>query len=549
MEKSSSIFDRNYDLFMERFPKMALLLSPSHYRPFAAEALAPIELSGIDILYFYGIGKGEGYFSVKNWLHQKSNRRLIFLSDDFSQFLQIEEAHEILLDPQVVCEAPQEIDALAERFPFSFVEMVCLPSLKTKKFQSLRLQLLRKTTLSYAIHLDRLHGYQPFTNFIQNLKQIPHSFYANGLKGCFSGIPAVVCGAGPSLQKAIPYLKELEEKALLIAGGSTLAALSSQGVTPHFGMAIDPNLEEFRRLKNSFAFEVPFLYSTRVFPAVFQTCNGPFGYMRSGIGGLLELWIEEELGLADPLLGTHLSSESISVTAICLAWAEFLGCNPIVLSGVDLAYTNNKHYAEGVDRGEELELIAGLKKNTADKIIKKKDRKGRPVFTAVRWLMESSSISHFAKMHPEVTFINTTDGGIEIPEIAYEPLEKVAAEWARMDLRKKVRDAIFRSNMPIGSEEIIKNKLEELSSSLGRVISHLEVLVKKKSPLDEMELADEMAYSYLFYDIEMLLEKELDSVFPAWPDRDLTARSIEKWRRFLELAKKYQLVFLGLTLF
>lgn len=544
MEKSLSTFDRNYDLFMERFPKMALLLSMSDAPLLASEDQSPVELSNIDILYFYGIGRGEGYFLVRNWLHQRPNRRLIFLSDDFSRFLQIEEAYEILLDPQVVFELPSEIDMLAERFPFARVEMLSLPSLKTKKFQSLRLQLLRKTTLSHALHLDRLHGYQPFTNFIQNLKRLPNSFYANGLKGRFAGVPAIVCGAGPSLQKAIPHLKEMEQKALVIAGGSTLAALSSQGVIPHFGMAIDPNLEEFRRLKNSFAFEMPFLYSTRVFPAVFQTCNGPFGYMRSGIGGLLELWIEEELGITDPLLGTHLSSESISVTTICLAWAQFLGCNPIVLSGVDLAYTDKKHYAAGVDRGEEVEFTTD-KKNAADRIIKKKDRMGRPIFTAVRWLMESASISHFAKMHPEVRFVNATEGGIEIAKIGYEPLESVAANWSREDLRSRIREEIFRSKMPLESGEIIESRLKELKLSLDRVIAHLEVLVTKKSPLDEMELVDEIAYSYLFYDIEPLLEKELDPIFPIWPVRDLVAYSAEKWRRFLELAKKYNSVFLS----
>jgi len=537
MEKNLSIFDSNYALLMERFPKLALLLSCSNTQTLVEEPLLPIQLEGIDLLYVYGIGTGEIYFLVKSWLHEKPKRRLIFLSEDFSHFLQMASAEEILSDPQVVLDLPSEIEALAEKFPCSRIEVICLPSLKTKKFHSLRLQLLRKTTLSHALHIDRLHGYQPFLNFIQNLKQLPSSFYANRLKGRFAQMPAVVCGAGPSLQKAIPHLKKLENKALLIAGGSTLAALSSQGISPHFGLAIDPNLEEFRRLKNSFAFETPLLYSTRVFPQVFQTCNGPFGYMRSGIGGLLELWIEEELGLQDPLLGEHLSAESISVTTICLAWAQFLGCNPIVLSGVDLAYTDKKHYASGVDRGEDIEFHNNLKKAAADKLMKRKDRQGKSIFTAVRWLMESASISHFAQMHKEVTFINATEGGIEIKKIDYEPLETIEKRWEEQNLRGKVIEEILQAKMPLESETIIKNKMEELSLSLDRLIAHLEILSAKKSPLDELELEEEIAYSYLFYDIHALLEKEIDAALT-----DSSMRSLEKWRLFLQLAKKYKLV-------
>jgi hypothetical protein len=537
MERNLSIFERNYDLFMEKFPKLALLLSISDALPPQEETLPLISLKEIDLLYFYGIGRGEPYFAVKDWLHEKKERRLIILSDDFSDFLQTERAEEILLDPQVLLDLPSEIDALAQQFPLSRIEMLSLPSKRSKKFHALRLQLLRKTTLSHALHIDRLHGDQPFINFIKNLKQLPLSFYANGLKGRFANIPAVVCGAGPSLQEAMPHLKKLEEKALLIAGGSTLAALSAGGVVPHFGMAIDPNLEELRRLKNSFAFEVPLLYSTRLFPDVFQTCNGPFGYMRSGIGGLLELWIEEALGLSDPLLGEHLSPESLSVTTICVAFAQFLGCNPIVLSGVDLAYTDRKHYALGVSNDESIEWDA---LDASDRMIKRKDRRGKPIFTAVRWVMESSSLSYFAKMHPEVRFINATEGGIEIKRMKYQPLEQIEKKLPMQDLRAKVQKAVFQSPMPVNSSKIIDEKIKELFASLHRLVAHLEVLAKRESPLDELELVEEMAYSYLFYDVHQLLEKEIH-LFPFFP-KDRQARSQEKWRRFLHLAKKHAAV-------
>ena len=62
-------------------------------------------------------------------------------------------------------------------------------------------------------------------------------------------------------------------------------------------MALDPNPEEFDRLRASSAFEVPLLFASRLRPDVFLTCNGPIGYLKSDTGGLFETWMEERLSI------------------------------------------------------------------------------------------------------------------------------------------------------------------------------------------------------------------------------------------------------------
>lgn len=517
------------DLLMQRFPKLGLLTPPFSIQGMAEE-LFPTDLEKVEVLYVYGIGEGAAYKQLKEWLWKKPERKLIFLEDDLrwiASFLRTEGAKELLKDERVFIEFLEQTESLAQRWPVRHVEIIPLPSRKGRRFWKLREELLRKTALSFALHIDRLHGYQPFENFLRNVRRLPESFYANGLKGGFSNVPAIVCGAGPSLDKAISDLAKAKERALLIAGGSTVAALSSEGIMPHFAMAIDPNLEEYRRFRNSFAFDVPLLYSTRLFPGVFQTCNGPFGYMRSGIGGAPELWIEEELGLSDPLLGEHLSQEAISVTAICLAWAVFLGCNPIFLSGIDLAYTANKRYAKGI--GEEESFISQLEKEKSapDRMVKRKDRQGRYVYTAVRWLIEAQGLAHFAKKSRGVQFFHATEGGLPIRGIAHRSLEEIVSMYPKRDLRAEVQRQIAASPMPLKTEEIVGEKLKELKESLDQVIAHLEILAKEKkgsSALAEMELREELAFAVLFYDADGLFQGE-------------------KWRQFLDLARKYRKVF------
>ncbi len=509
-------FEENYSIFMERFPELGLQIPPLG-KTLTPKNLPKIPLPNVKQLYIYELGMGEGYEEYQDWLNKDPSHRLIFLEEDLSaisSFLHLKSAKPILQNTQVDILILTQLDAYLEKNPVVTVEAIAPLDLKQK--------ILQKGAFAHASFLDRLHGYHLFENFIQNLKHLPTSFYANALLGKFENVPAIVCGAGPSLQDAIPILKTLENKALLIAGGSTIKALTASGIKPHFAMAIDPNPEEYHRLKNSLSSVVPFLYSTRLYPKVFVGANGPFGYMRSGTGGILEIWMEEELGLLDPLIGQELSMDAISVTCMCLAFAKHLGCSPILLSGVDLAYTDNKRYAPGVLDQEAKELSI----STVDRIINTQDRNGAPIATAVRFQMESLAISDFAASCPKTCFLNTTSGGIGFEKIPYVPLQEALKPFSDIpNLRKKIHEAISSSPMPKNTEEIINKKMKELLPSLKRIISHLEICsgVKNGSTaLAELELQEEFAYPYLFYDIDQLLPKK------------------DKWKHFLTLARKYQ---------
>ncbi len=498
--------DDGFAILMDRFPKLGLLY-PTMKKKFSKfEFLKPFDIGHAEVVIIFGLKMGAPYFQLKSWLHERPQRKIIFIEENFAYFIANSPHVSILRDPQLFLDT----HFVPEKYPYHRVEIIGLSSLK-------KLEALRKITLSHALHQDRLHGYQPFHNFVQNVRRFRHSFYANKMKGKFAGIPAIVCGAGPSLQKTIPFLKKVADRALIIAGGSTLAALSSQGVPIHFGIAIDPNLEEYRRLKNSFAFDTPLLYSTRVHPDIFQTCSGPFGYMRSGIGGSPEVWLEEELGLVDPMIGENLSPESISVTTICVAWAQYLGCNTIALSGVDLAYTNRKRYATGVDGDEEVSFLEQEReKSTADRIVRRKNRKNGWIYTAVRWIMEAAALSHFAKKHSEIQWFNLTDEGLPIQGIPYTEEIHFSQKY---DLKKRIDEEIAKAPMLYNDD-----KLRELKESLDRIVEHLEIITGQKKGscyLSELEIQEELAKDILFYDIHEVV-------------------GLGNWSEFLNLAKQYQ---------
>ena len=92
-----------------------------------------------------------------------------------------------------------------------------------------------------TLSLYRDFGEGVLTNVFKNLDLHKRIKKGGDLKGQFNGIPAVICGAGPSLEKSFSELKEIQDRAVIIAGGSALAPLSRSHIPIHFAAAVDPD--------------------------------------------------------------------------------------------------------------------------------------------------------------------------------------------------------------------------------------------------------------------------------------------------------------------
>ena len=533
------------ELFIERFPRYALSLptwslATDVLPPIDPKWLGSLPLVHAEVLYLYGMGDGRAAILLQEWLKDPSHR-LIFLEpqeDRVVQFLHQPFAKEVLQSSQIeIYHLPQRrektalLQELSERYPMRGVFFESGPHLSPHDRSAMlrtKLQLMRKTALTHALFVDRFMHHIPLSHLVHHVRHFPSYFYANRMKDAFQGIPAVICGAGPSLQRSIDDLRQLEHQALIFAGGSAIAALSREGICPHFAVAIDPNPDEFQRLKNSFAFEAPVLLSSRLFPDCLATLNGPSGYVRSGMAGITELWMDEELQLTEPILGEHLSSESLSVTTLSAAIAYFFGCDPIIFDGLDLAYTQNRRYADGVMAPEE---DSDQSLQPVDRHMMKKDRQGKSVRSAVRYVMESGALSKLARRLRKRRWVNCTQGGIGIKGVETRSLSEMRASFSLMwDLRALVHSTLQRVPMPATSA-MISQKIDELRKSLDKVLEHLEILVKNESPgkcaLAEIELQEELASAILFYDIQ----RTIHAVLPH------SEKGLDYWKAFQERAR------------
>jgi hypothetical protein len=529
--------NKSFEVLEERFPQLHFLLHLMKEEPWVfcdekrngerkgeflhrrkgidaeiREAISQTSLDKVEVLYLYGIGVGHYASFLLSWLEEDVKRDLVILEDDIEVlrlFTQTPLASSILSHPQVHIRFlldsenwPLFLEERAQEFPYENVFLIPLEAYKKRDpshIEEMKLHLMRKTTVHHAIYLDGMYYHVLSKNVLANFPQIHTAFYANCLEGKFSGIPAIICGAGPSLQDEIETLTELEDQALLFAGGSAITALSQAGIFPHFGVAIDPNIEEVDRFQKSLAFETPLLYTNRLHPKVFQTFNGAHGYIQAMTGGPIEKWWEEELGIPLKPLKGGFDLEALSVTTTCLELATTMGCSPIILVGVDLAFTKGAFYAAGIVEDEQI-CLEKLREDprVSEGVLERKDRHGNQVYTLVKWVMESEAISRFVKNHPETGYLNSTSGGIGFSSLPYTPLKDQTFSRS-FDLRGKVHQLIETHRFSFSKTS---DPLDRLKSSLYQAKKIIEEALEELRQIKEQE-GDPENGKLVFFQMEL----------------------------------------------
>lgn len=157
------------------------------------------------------------------------------------------------------------------------------------------------------------------------------------------GIPAIVCGAGPTLTHSFERLRSLQGRACIIAGGSAIPLLCHNGIVPDLAVALDPNVCEYDRLKTVKQNGIPLLFSGRVHHKVHELSFDPL-YVALQTGGVVEERVIESLELT---YNDTIDPDAATVTSLALDAAHRLGAASISIVGVDLAFENEKRYPTG----------------------------------------------------------------------------------------------------------------------------------------------------------------------------------------------------------
>ena len=183
-----------------------------------------------------------------------------------------------------------------------------------------------------------MHAPQWALQGIKNLPSVASHPSLESLKGAFRGVPCVIVSPGPSLDKNIELLAELNGKALVMTCSHALRAIEEAGAKADIIAVSDPKFTG-RHFKDS----TSIASSTLLLDVVADPRNFDIPAQRKFLFAShdsVDPWVFGSLG------ESAVVESGGSVACVELSTARMLGCDPIVLIGQDLALTEGRYYAK-----------------------------------------------------------------------------------------------------------------------------------------------------------------------------------------------------------
>lgn len=304
-------------------------------------------------------------------------------------------------------------------------------------------------------------------NLIWNLDIINKSTSIDEIKGKYENVPAIIVSAGPSLEENIKTMvtnKEILNKYFIVAGSRTLKALLKNGITPDIIVTIDPVDENYEMMIDYLDSEIPIAYYEYSNRKILSEYKGEKIYLSAILTKVVE-----ELNTLKPIyLGGSVAHTAIDV-------ARSLSCNPIILVGQDLAYTNNKHHAK--DAIFDLDNKINYSTN-----LYVEDVFGNDILTNDTLNNFRETLEEYIKKDKkdnEVEYINVSKGA-RIEGTTYKELEGVL-KLDKLGLEKDIFKPVH--NFKINRNEII----DEISEFLKLYIEEAKYGIEKCEILQECD--------------------------------------------------------------
>ncbi|MGM0440502.1 MAG: motility associated factor glycosyltransferase family protein [Chlamydiota bacterium] len=499
-----------------------------------------LDLEEVNTLYVYGVGLGYYFEAAQDWLDGDQGRYLVFLEDDWavvSCLFSTELGRKIVEHPRVRLQLFKDFHQDEKLFNILtnfFINSTPLVSAlqyyarhRSDLIRDISYKIMQDSNLKEGVSSEVISLCRPFfTNFYSNVQMIGQAYQGWKLFNNFRNVPAIICGAGPSLNKNFDALKTLSDRALILAGGSAMNALTNRHFLPHLGGGIDPNPAQEERIISNRAYEVPYFYRSRMYHPALKAVHGPHLHLSGGGDYALVDWLDRELGF--PI---HDTQEGHNVINMLTSLAVELGCNPIIFVGMDLAFTDLQAYASDIVDDPKVDVSTIIKNQEIDgSAFEHPDIYGRPVYTLWKWHAESQWVVEFAEENADRTFVNATEGGIGYKGVPNRTLEEVAQQYLRRqyDFGGRLHADIVSSAMPPGLDEKVADKIKVVRKSLVKTIEICEELMEEnrklaaklqagedvplslltgRAVLLEEDLKEEVAYEYILSTIALLFNQ------------------------------------------
>lgn len=304
-------------------------------------------------------------------------------------------------------------------------------------------------------------------NFLYNLAEYAAGADVNELHQAAAGIPAVCVSAGPSLVKNIDLLRDprVRSRVIVITAQTTLRPLLDRGIRPDFVTALD-----YHEISRRFYEGLPELPDVTLIAqplanhAILDSFPGPVRVTQSRF---LDTLLGEQ---ARPRIAIPYGS---TVAHLSFYVAQHLGCDPIIMVGQDLGFSDGLYYCPGTAIHQvwanELGPFNTLEMMEWQRIVrhrgslhKLQDIHGRPAFSDEQMLTYLKQFERdFAAC--EATVIDATEGGLPKAHTRTMSLADALAEHATRPAPR----------LPVPPRHLDADRLNAAARILGRRLDEL----------------------------------------------------------------------------
>ncbi|MCX7786225.1 MAG: DUF115 domain-containing protein [Spirochaetes bacterium] len=338
-------------------------------------------------------------------------------------------------------------------------------------------------------------------NLSRNLNLLSRYGGIETLNGRFHSFPALVIAAGPSLDDILPHLIRLREKFLLIAVDTSYMSCVRFHVEPDFVVVMDPQYWNTRHLDRAVQKSARLVSEPSTHPTIFRRFPGKTFLA----GSLFPLghYLQERIGKRATL------GAGGSVATSAWDFARFLGCNPIVMAGLDLSFPNKRTHCKGSFfeerifslrtrlEPEETHFFRYLQEASP---LFRPSNNGQAVLTDQRMLVYHDWFEIQGKLHRDTRTLTLSRNGLKIEGVDWVPLEEVL-EYPSC---RNTVDAILQS---IDQEHPVLPdpwRIEEGKHELLRGLATLEELAQEG--IRRAELLKTRLSQHLSIDLDQLNE-------------------------------------------
>lgn len=272
-------------------------------------------------------------------------------------------------------------------------------------------------------------------NIIRNFPVLLKSPSVTALKNLFADKTAYIVGAGPSLDHDIETIKKIGGDAVIIAVDTAYKALCAAGTPPHIVVATDPTPLNARHFDGVTDLGTTTLaYSPSLYHDAAAQLQGTKVLMPMATSKLLTTLPELLQGASDVKIGTN-------VGQTCFYLAQYMGCSPIVLLGLDFSFPKDggtTHFKQAAFNRKievaqtpgkmRVELIADKPEWEEFDPILLPANDGGTVATSKFWLAYLRSLEEEIKSAPQPV-INCSTSGAKIEGALHQPFEQVVEQY------------------------------------------------------------------------------------------------------------------------